>query len=188
MDWVRAGRAVALGALVLGSTGCGEDQVAPIPTGQSLFAPQFSGNWSGTAVLTGVTSVADGECVQPTLQAQVGTAAGNDAVTLAVSQEAQNLAARLSSSSTGLACSYTGTTASNSLALNATSCDTPRLIVRCANGSVRDLELLGSTVQGAITAGQLNGTMANSYNVYVTGSDDGVTRVTLNYQFSAVKP
>ena len=192
MNWVRAGRAVLLGTLVVSSTACensGYSPTAPTaPTGPSLFAPQFSGNWTGTAVMTQVSPVVGGECVQDALQGQVGTAAGTDNVTIRVTQDAQNLTARLSSASTGLSCSYKGTVALNALALDAASCDAPKLLLRCENGSVRELQLLGSTLQGTMTGGQIDGTMANSYNVFDDPSGNGVTRVTLHYQFTAARP
>ena len=140
-------------------------------------------------MLTSVSSVADGECVQPTLQAQIGTTAGTDRVNLAVTQDAQNLAAHLSSASTGLSCSYQGTAAQNTLTLSAATCgETPRLVLRCTNGSVRDLELLGSTVHGTVSGGQVSGTVANSYNAYDALTGLAVTRVTLNYQLNAARP
>ena len=191
MNWVRAGRAVLLGTLVVSSTACENIGSAPTaPTGPSLFAPQFSGNWAGTAVLTNVSPVVGGECVQQDLQGQVGTAAGTENVTMTVTQDAQNLTARLSSASTGLSCSYKGTAARNALALDAASCDAPMLLLRCADGTVRELKMLGSTLQGTVTGGQIDGTMANSYNAFGTGPDKetGVTRVTLNYQFTAARP
>ena len=189
MNWVRARRAVLLGTLAVSGTACDNSGSVPAgPTGPSVFAPQFSGNWAGTAVLTNVSPVVDGECVQPALQGQVGTDAGTDHVTMTVTQDVQNLAARLSSASTGLSCSYKGTAALNALALDAASCDAPKLLLRCANGSVRELQLLGSTLQGTVTGGQMDGTMANSYNAFDAASGDGVTRVTLNYQFTAAKP
>jgi hypothetical protein len=182
-------RVAVLGVLAIGTTSCTDNAVpAASPTGQSLFAPQFSGSWAGTAVLTSVNAVSDGECVQPTLQAQVGTAAGTDRINLTIAQESQSLAAHLSSASTGLSCSYQGTAAQNTLALDTASCDAPELIVRCTNGAVRELELLGSSLHGTVTGGQVSGTVANSYNVFDAVSGNGVTRVTLNYQLNAAKP
>jgi hypothetical protein len=62
------------------------------------------------------------------------------------------------------------------------------LLLRCADGRVRELKLLGSTLRGTMTAGQIDGTMANSYNAFESGTGKGVTRVTLNYQFTAARP
>jgi hypothetical protein len=189
MIWVTLRRAMFLGAIAITTTSCTENAGTSSPTTpQSLFAPQFSGSWIGNAVLTSVTSVADGECVQPTLQGQIGTAAGTDRVNLAIVQDSQTLAARLSSASSGLSCSYQGTVAQNTLALDAASCDAETLIVRCGDGRVRELELLGSTVQGIVSGGQVSGTLANSYNAFDAASGIGVTRVTLNYSFNAAKP
>ena len=189
MNLATAKRLTVLGALVLSTSACTENAgTSTGPTGQSLFAPQFSGSFVGTAVLTGVTAVANGECVQPALQAQVDTAAGLERVNLTIAQDGQLLAARLSSSTTGLSCSYEGAAAANTLALDTNSCDAETLIVRCPSGAVRELELVGSTVQGTVSAGQVNGTLANSYNVFDAASGNAVTRVTMNYDLSAAKP
>jgi hypothetical protein len=188
-----------MGTLVVGSTACESGSAPTTPAGPSVFVPQFSGLWAGAAVLTKVTPVVDGECVQPSLQGQVGTDAGTDYVTMSVTQDAQNLTARLSSASTGLSCSYAGTAALNTLALDsgtpgepaAAQCDAPKLLLRCENQSVRELQLLGSTVQGTMTGGRIDGTIANSYNAFDAAGPnkgDGVTRVTLNYQFTAARP
>jgi hypothetical protein len=185
---VTAMRLAVIGAVVISTASCTENAASGPSTQPSLFAPQFSGTWTGSAVLTGVTSVSDGECVQPTLQAQVGTTSGTERINLTLSQDNQNLAARLSSSTTGLACTYEGSAAQNTLALNAAACDAETLIVRCTNGSVRNLELVGSTVQGVVSGGAVNGTVANSYNVFDAVTGIGVTRVTMSYQMAASKP
>lgn len=190
MMWVTARRAGILGALVICSASCTENAgTTAAPTGQSLFAPQFSGNFNGTAVLTAVGPVGEGECVGPALQTQIGTSAGTENVTLTVTQDGDVLGARLASGSTGLACTYTGATASNTLALDAAKCDAPMLIVRCGPaGPVRQMFVIGSTVQGTVSGGRVNGTVANAYNVFDASGGVAVTRVTLTYQLNAVKP
>lgn len=182
-------RTALLGALAIGTASCASDPVATFPSGQSLFTPQFSGNWNGTAVLTSIGPVVNGECVGPALQTQIGTAAGTENVTLAVTQEANALAARLASASSGLACTYKGTTALNTLALDAATCDAPMLILRCGpTGPVRQMVVIGSTVQGTVSGGRVTGTLSNAYNVFDENGDTAITRVTLNYQFNAAKP
>ena len=189
MNWVRAGRAVLLGTLVVGSTACETTTSAPTaptaptaPSGPSVFAPQFVGLWAGTAVLTKVTPVIDGECVHPSLEGQIGTPEASDKFMMTVTQDADGLAGRFSSASTGLSCSYKGTATPNTLALDSPSCDEQKLLLRCGpDGPVRELQLIGSTLQGTMTGGQIDGTIAHSYNA-------GVTRVALNYRFTAAKP
>ena len=162
---------------------------AGFPSGPSVFAPQFVGLWAGTAVLTKVTPVIDGECVHPSLEGQMGTPEGSDRFMMTVTEDADNLAGRFSSASTGLSCSYKGTATPNTLALDAASCDAPMLLLRCGpNGPVRELRLLGSTLRGTMTGGKIDGTMAHSYNAFDNPSGDGVTRVMLNYQFTAARP
>ena len=194
MNWVRAGRAVLLGTLVVSSTACETTNSSPTaptaptaPAGPSVFAP-FAGVWAGTAVLTKVTPVVNGECVHPSFEGLIGTPEGSDKFMMTVTEDADSLAGRFSSASTGLSCSYKGTATPNTLALDAASCDAPMLLLRCENESVRELKLLGSTLQGTMTGGRIDGTMANSYNAFDNPSGDGVTRVMLNYQFTAARP
>ena len=195
MNWVRAGRAVLLGTLVVGSTACETTNSLPTaptaPAGPSVFAPQFVGLWAGTAVLTKVTPVIDGECVHPSLSGQIGTPEGSDRFMMTVTEGADSLEGRFSSSSTGLSCSYKGTATPDTLALNADAplCDAPMLLLRCGqDGPVRELKPLGSTLQGTMSGGKIDGTMAHSYNAFESGGGKGVTRVILNYQFTAAKP
>lgn len=185
-----AKQAVIFAAIVIGTTSCTKNAgEVTAPTSQSLFAPQFSGNWAGTAVLSSVGPVVNGECVGPALQTQIGTSAGSENVTLSIAQDANELAARLASASTGLACTYKGTSFSNTLALDAATCDAPMLIIRCGSlGPVRQMKVIGSTVQATVNGGQVSGTVANAYNVFDEKGDTAVTRVTLNYQFNAARP
>ena len=195
MNWVRAGRAVLLGMLAVSSTACETTNSSPTapaaPSGPSVFAPQFVGLWAGTAVLTKVTPVIDGECVHPSLEGQIGTPEGSDKFMMTVTDDGKSLAGRFSSASTGLSCSYKGTATPNTLALNADAplCDAPMLLLRCGpDGPVRELKPLGSTLQGTMSGGKIDGTMAHSYNAFESDGGKGVTRVILNYQFTAVKP
>jgi hypothetical protein len=181
--------AVILTAVVIGTASCTKNAGdVTRPTGVSLFAPQYGGNWIGNATLTGVTPVVEGECVVPAFQERVvGAPYGNESVTLAVTQDDNALVARLASATTGLACTYNGTTELNTVALDAATCDAPMLLLRCTNQVVRRMVVVGSTIQGPVFGGRLNGTLANAYNVFEDGGS-GVTRVTLHYQFSVAKP
>ena len=189
MSFKTVRRVALLGALAISTASCAGDPVTTSPSGQSLFTPQFGGNWNGTAVLSNVGPVVNGECVGPALQAQIGTSAGTENVTLAVTQDSDAITARLASATSGLACTYKGTTAQNTLALDAASCDAPMLIIRCGpTGPVRQMLVIGSTVQGTVSGGRVSGTLSNAYNVFDEKGEVAVTRVTLNYQFNAAKP
>src|SRR5215213_6892607 len=165
MMWVTVRRAALLGVLAISSASCSGDAVATFPSGQSLFTPQYSGNWIGNANLTSVTPVVRGECVSPSLETLIGSDYGNEKVTLAISQDANTLEARLGSATTGLACTYKGTTELNTLALDAATCDAPVVYLRCTNEVPRVMKVIGSTIQGTVLSGRLTGTLANVYNV-----------------------
>src|SRR5215216_4957017 len=96
-------RTALLGALAIGTASCASEPVATFPSGQSLFTPQFSGNWIGTASVTDMTPyVVDGCSVTTYDQRVVGTFLGNERVTLALSQDGNKLEGRLGSATSGL--------------------------------------------------------------------------------------
>jgi hypothetical protein len=180
MNWARVKRATLLSLLVAVSASCSTQPDTTSPSAQSLFAP-FNGDWLGTAVLTSVTPFVTGACVSPSLATLVSS---TDQLNLAISQDGQKLTAHRSSATTGLSCSYTGTTSSNRIALDAAECDFPDLILRCTdNVSTARLNVVGSTIQGTVLNGQLTATVTDSFN-----AEDRITRVTLSYQFAAAKP
>jgi len=182
MNWARVKRATLLSLLVAVSASCSNQPDTTTPSSQSLFAP-FSGDWLGTAALTSVTPFVTGACVSPSLSTLINTP---DQLNLAISQDGQKLTAHRSSATTGLSCSYTGTTSSNRIALDAATCDFPELILRCTdNASVTELAVVGSTIQGSVLNGQLTATVTDSYNALRAPNE---THVTVSYQFSAAKP
>jgi len=108
---------------------------------------------------------------------------------LSMGQKDADVTARLTSSSTGLACSYKGRAAFSTVALNSALCDAPVLVVRCSLDRVRDMKLVGSSVTGTIDAqsGTFTGAVANTYNVFLSGSETGVAGVVLTYDYTARK-
>jgi len=180
MNLARVKRATLLAVLVVVSASCSTQPDTTSPSAQSLFAP-FSGDWLGTAVLTTVTPFVTGACVSPSLATLVNS---TDQLNLSISQDGQKLTAHRSSATTGLSCSYTGTTSSNRIALDTATCDFPDLVLRCTNDiNTTRLTVVGSTIQGTVVNGQLTATVTDSFNAEAT-----ITRVTLTYQFGAAKP
>jgi hypothetical protein len=182
-------RAALLGALAIGTASCANDPVATLPSAQSLFTPQFSGNWIGTASVTDMTPyVVDGCSVTTYDQRVVGTFLGNERVTLALTQDGTKLEGRLGSATSGLACSYSGTTDANTIALDAATCDAPVLILRCPAQppsipeSAHSMTIIGSTIQGSIVGGRLTGTLATAFHI------DEDTRVTVHSNISVARP
>lgn len=189
MIWATVRRGALLGALAIGTASCAGDQAATFPSGQSLFTPQFSGNWIGTASVTDMTPYVVDGCVLTTYnQNVIGAPIGNESVTLALTQDGNKLEARLGSATSGLACSYTGTTDSNTIALDTATCDAPALILRCpaqpptVPETVHSMNIIGSTIQGTIVGGRLTGTLATAYHV------DDDTRVTVHSNISVARP
>jgi hypothetical protein len=186
-----------MGALALATVSCANDPGAPFPSGQPLFAPQFTGNWIGTATMTDMTPYVVDGCVLTTFDQQIiGQPLGNENVTLALSQDGNKLEARLGSSTSGLACTYNGTADANTIALDAATCDARVLLLRCPAQlpdipeTVHSMEIIGSTIQGTVVGGRLTGTLATAYHVDVKdpGAGDQLSRVTLRSAISVARP
>ena len=185
----------ALIILAVGCAACGRDLNAPlaaVPTLPSPFVAQVAGEWAGTATLrqpVGGTFTDLGECIQQDLIARPASTIASAPMVLSMGQKDADVTARLASSSTGLACSYKGRASLSTVALNSASCDAPVLVVRCSLNRVRDLKLVGSSVTGTIDvqSGTFTGAVANTYNVFLSGSDTGVAGVVLTYDYTARK-
>lgn len=174
---------------------CGRDANAPItaaPTLPSPFVAQVAGDWAGAATLrqpVGGTFTDLGECIQQDLNARPANSIASAPMVLSMGQKDADVTARLTSSSTGLACSYTGRAALSTVALNSALCDAPVLVVRCSLDRVRDMKLVGSSVTGTIDAQSrtFTGAVANTYNVFLSGSNTGIAGVVLTYDYTARK-
>ena len=181
---------VAVLALAAGVAGCGDDPNAAtvLPTLPSPFFAQVDGRWSGDARLQPVegTLTGFGECVQADVNYRVGNRLVSDEkIVLIIDQERADLAASLTSSSTGLSCKYSGKTSVDSMSLQAASCDAPQLVIRCSNDSVRTGKLVGSSLDGTLdTASRtITGTAANTYNLF-DEDDKPVAGVVLRYNYT----
>lgn len=185
----------ALIILAVSCAACGRDPNAPLtaaPTLPSPFVAQVAGEWAGAATLrqpVGGTFTDLGECIQQDLNARPANTIASAPMVLSMGQKDADVTARLTSSSTGLACSYKGRAAFSTVALNSALCDAPVLVVRCSLDRVRDMKLVGSSVTGTIDAqsGTFTGAVANTYNVFLSGSDAGVAGVVLTYDYTARK-
>jgi len=185
----------ALIILAVSCAACGRDLNAPLtaaPTLPSPFVAQVAGEWAGAATLrqpVGGTFTDLGECIQQDLNARPANTIASAPMVLSMGQKDADVTARLTSSSTGLACSYKGRAALSTVALNSALCDAPVLVVRCSLDRVRDMKLVGSSVTGTIDvqSGTFTGAVANTYNVFLTGKDEGVAGVVLTYDYTARK-
>ena len=185
----------ALIMLAVSCAACERDVHGPItaaPTLPSPFVAQVAGEWAGAATLrqpVGGTLTDLGECIQQDLNARPANAIASAPMVLSMGQKDANVTARLTSSSTGLACSYTGRATLDTVALNSALCDAPVLVVRCSLDRVRDMKLVGSSVTGTIDtqSGTFTGAVANTYNVFASGATTGIAGVVLTYDYTARK-
>ena len=184
----------ALIILAVSCAACGRDLNTPLtaaPTLPSPFVAQVAGEWAGAATLrqpVGGTLTDLGECIQQDLNARPANTIASAPMVLSMGQKDADVEARLTSSSTGLACSYKGRASLSTVALNSALCDAPVLVVRCSLDRVRDLKLVGSSVTGTIDvqSGTFTGAVANTYNVFETAGS-GVAGVVLTWDYTARK-
>ena len=180
----RAALIAGLFASAMATASCGDSvngtpATPATPTGPSslseLLLPRLSGNWGGELRLTGVTG-GTGPALNAGALACVGAAFDkvigerNDH-TLLITQSGSDLTAKLVSSSTGLACEYTGRIGSgNNFVLHAEQCTEKPLnrpLPRAAR--LTQLDLVGSSVTAKfddpINPTSSRGTAAHTYNV-----------------------
>jgi hypothetical protein len=164
------------------ASGCQETRQVN-PAAASLFIPSVQGIWSGPMTLVATSG---GECVVGSVIPTFLPAL--DVGTFTLSQNADTLNATITMESTGLACRYTGSATSSSVALNATSCDRNSLVVQCANGVPRELKFLGSSVTASWNGSQIVGRVTSTYNVFTTGDDPvGVGSLVAAHEFNATR-
>jgi hypothetical protein len=158
-------------ALLLASSSACSYQPTGGATIPSPLVAQVGGTWTGPIGLSQVSAPLAGtlQCVGNALQA-LQASAPSDTMTLIVSQDGIDLSGRLTTENSGLACSYVGTATPGAMVLNAPTCDAPVVAVRCANGEVHGVEVIGTTITATINNGVANGTLSQTYNVGGAGS------------------
>jgi hypothetical protein len=166
--------------LAVTATGCQDSRLVN-PAAASLFIPNVQGVWSGPMTLQATSG---GECVGAVVPTFLPTL---DFGTFTLSQKDETLAATITTESTGLACRYTGSATSSSVALNATSCDRTGLIVRCIEGIPRKLQLVGSSVTASWNGNQFAGRTTSTYNVMTVEDDIGVGSLIATHDFNATR-
>jgi hypothetical protein len=164
--------------LTVVAIGC-QDSRSVSPAAASLFIPNVQGVWSGPMTLLATSG---GECVAGIVPTFLPTL---DFGTITLSQDNDTLAATITMESTGLACRYTGSATSSSVALNATSCDRTGLFVTCINGVPRELKLVGSSVTASWNGNQFAGRTTSTYNVLTVTDGIGVGSLVATHDFNA---
>lgn len=147
-------------------------------------AAQIAGEWTGTSRYSSATG---GECVGVTIrQSDVG--GPPTALTASIQQTDSTLKATVTNLLTGTTCSYSGTAQGSSVTLNSTNCPVNAILeVGCANGALRDVVLIASSITGSVTGNVLTGTETDSFNVLVSGTTQNVGSLSLASTFSMSK-
>jgi hypothetical protein len=182
---LRAAAKVVVFTTALVTLGCREPRPTS-PTDASLFIPTPEGVWSGPMTLSEYRT--GDRCTGEMINTFLPIA---DEGTLSIAQQNADTSATFTTESTGLACRYNGTSTFGTVAMNAESCDRTRLLVNCAEGVVRVLELVGSRVTAVWNGNQLTGQTSATYNVFVPekGGDPGdpVGSLVTTHDFSATR-
>jgi len=150
--------------------------------GSSPTAPsteRVSGVWMGHITLR---SVGGGECVGPMLQPSVGNS--RDIFAAQVQQNAESLTATVGYQGNQTSCSFVGNVKGDAVTLNMTSCQAASVRnVRCADGPVRDLQLVGDTMTAHAMTGYGVGTETSTWTVTAPGSTTSLGTLTLSADF-----
>lgn len=203
MNYRFAMRALALTGMVAAAA-CGQAPGTPtaptVSTFGDLLLPKVEGLWDGNMTLTSISggtgivaSAGSLECVGQNFNAVIGQS--NDS-RLQIVQDGLKVEGRLTSSETGLACSYTGSIGANGgMALDAVTCSEIPLVFRCqpdADGNVlvRQLELVGSTLTANLNAPVnvtvVSGKASHTYNV-LDAKNEPVGGLVANHSFTLTR-
>ena len=163
---------------------CGGGSSPTGPTGQKVA--DVAGVWTGTVM---VTNISGGECVGVTAQA-LGVIGASQTYTLQIDQTGANLTAIATSTATGNSTNFSGTAGATSFVLNATfSTNAFTYGYLCTNGLRRDTQLTAASINANISGNAGSGTYAESTNVYLPGTQSGVSGgiMTTNAGFSMTR-
>jgi hypothetical protein len=147
------------------------------PTSPSV--EKVSGVWMGHITLR---SASGGECVGSTLQSSIGN---RDIFAAHIQQADRNLTATVGYQGNQTSCSFTGLTSAAGVNLNMASCQADRVrSVRCANGDIRDLQLVADTMTAATSNGYGTGTETSTWRVVAPGGAAPVGTLTISADFA----
>jgi hypothetical protein len=142
------------------SAACGDGGSPASPSTEKV-----SGVWMGHITLR---SVSGGECVGGTLQSSIGS---RDIFAAHIQQSDRNLNATVGYQGNQTSCAFTGTVNSAGVNLQMMSCEADRVrSFRCANGDLRDLQLVADTMTGDASNGYGTGTETSNWRVTAPGS------------------
>jgi hypothetical protein len=158
---------IALGLLV---ASCG----GGAPTTPS--ATRVAGAWIGNATLTSATG---GECVGSTIRT-----APRDVFSARMQQSDGEIAASITYQGNRTSCLYAGSFSDPTLDLRLTSCPAARVEgFRCADGSIRDLEVASGRVDAQISGRTGTGSDTTTWHVFASGGSQPIGALTVSAQF-----
>jgi hypothetical protein len=165
---------LALSAL-LSVSACGGSSPPTAPTTEHV-----SGVWMGHITLR---SVSGGECVGTTLQSAAGNS--RDIFAAHIQQNDETLTATVGYQGNQTSCSFSGTVKGDAVTLNMTSCQADRVRnFRCADGSMRELQLVADTMTSRPSLGYGTGTETSTWSVMAPGTATSLGTLTLSADFA----
>ncbi|HKE86699.1 MAG TPA: hypothetical protein VKB50_23245 [Vicinamibacterales bacterium] len=165
---------LVLTAAAVAASACGDRSSPTSPSTEHV-----SGVWMGHITLR---SVGGGECVGPTLQSSVGNS--RDIFAAHIQQNAESLTATVGYQGNQTSCSFAGSVRGDTVTLTMNSCQADRVRnVRCANGDVRDLQLVGDSMTGHAATGYGVGSETSTWTVTAPGSTTSLGTLTLSADF-----
>lgn len=167
----------ALALLVLsGLSACGggSSPAAPSPSAPA----QMEGLWTGNATRTGVTG---GECLGPVIGSSSDT---SPRIYVTIQQAGSSLTATVTNNLYAGVCTYSGTVGTTSMSLTLQSCQGVKVNnMKCANGAVRDMELVGDVFTGTVDSSGIGGTQEQRWNTFVGGTTTATGQLVINSAF-----
>ncbi len=153
---------------------------------KSLTAPsgvQVGGAWTGLSTLI---SASNSECVGALYQARIGR---TDVMNASISQSGSTLSATITAQNAAVSCSYTGTaTSTGTFVLDVSTCQAATITgLRCANGTVRDLDLMAGELNASVSGNRATGTNAETWSIFETGTSNPAGSLTLNSTVNLVR-
>jgi len=164
-------------ALLCGLVAIGCASPPPAPS-----VGQVAGAWIANASFVSATG---GECIGADL-AQASSR--RDRFLVALSGQSA-IDATITSQGSGTRCAYTGSNQNGALNLTMATCQDSRVVnVQCGNGSRRDLQLAGGSLQAMADSrtGTGSGTEATTWNVFPAGSAQAVGVLSVRSTFTWV--
>jgi hypothetical protein len=170
-------RRVSIIAAALWAAAC----ASPQPAAPS--ATQIAGAWIADSTLSSVSS--GGDCVGADLRNAIGR---RDVFLAAIAGES-SIQATITSQGNGTSCAYTGTNSTSGVTLTMGMCLSARVLnIVCGSGALRNVQLVGATLQAQADARLGNGSGINTstWNVLDSSSQQAIGSMSLTETFTWV--